>query len=318
MSASRPPSHPTSHPFLPASLQVLERGWLSSNNIVFADDEVPTVVDTGYVTHADATLALLQGALKGRALGRILNTHLHSDHAGGNAMLTAHFGCETWIPPGDAALVDTWDEARLSYRRTGQQCPPFTYDHLLQPHSVHRLGGEDWTVLPAMGHDHAMVMLWCERLGILISADALWQKGFGVIFPELEGIPGFAEQAATLDLIGQLQPRIVIPGHGAPFTEDDGAVSAALGAARSRIQWLSEAPRRNADNALKVLLAFKLLEAQRLTLADLAALVQNSFDGNSAMAALYPADAEAIAAFMAAELVRVGAATREGDAVVAT
>ena len=317
MSASRPPSHPTSHPFLPASLQVLERGWLSSNNIVFADDDVPTVVDTGYVTHADATLALLQGALKGRALGRILNTHLHSDHAGGNAMLTAHFGCETWIPPGDAALVDTWDEARLSYRRTGQQCPPFTYDHLLQPHSVHRLGGEDWTVLPAMGHDHAMVMLWCERLGILISADALWQKGFGVIFPELEGIPGFAQQAATLDLIGQLQPRIVIPGHGAPFTEDDGAVSAALGAARSRIQWLSEAPRRNADNALKVLLAFKLLEAQRLTLAELAALVQNSFDGNVAMRALYPADPEGIAAFMADELVRVRAATREGDAVVA-
>lgn len=329
----RPSPPPSGAPVsLPAGLQVLERGWLSSNNIVFADDDVPTVVDTGYVTHADETLRLLEGgsgaagaagvpgasgALKGRPLGRILNTHLHSDHAGGNALLQARYGCETWIPPGDAALVDTWDEARLSYRRTGQQCPPFTYDHLLQPHSVHRLGGEDWTVLPAMGHDHAMVMLWCERLGILISADALWQKGFGVIFPELEGIPGFAEQAATLDLIGQLQPRIVIPGHGAPFTEDDGAVSAALGAARSRIQWLSEEPRRNADNALKVLLAFKLLEAQRLTLAELAAMVQNSFDGNGAMRALYPVDAEAIAAFMAEELVRVGAATREGDAVVA-
>ena len=179
-----------SSPLLPESLQVLERGWLSSNNIVFADDEVPTVIDTGYVTHADTTLSLLQQALKGRPLGRILNTHIHSDHAGGNAMLKAHHGCETWIPPGDAALVDTWDEDRLSYRRTGQQCPPFTYDALLQPHSMLNLGGEDWTVLPALGHDHAMVMLWCERLGILISADALWQKGFGVIFPELDGIPG--------------------------------------------------------------------------------------------------------------------------------
>jgi len=301
------------HPLLPDAIQVLERGWLSSNNIVFADDEVPTVVDTGYVTHADATLALLQQALKGRPLGRILNTHLHSDHAGGNAMLTAQYGCETWIPPGDAALVDSWDEARLSYRRTGQQCPPFRYDALLQPHSVIGLGGEDWTVLPAMGHDHAMVMLWCERLGLLISADALWQKGFGVIFPELEGIPGFAEQAATLDLIGQLQPRVVIPGHGAPFGERDGAVSAALDAARSRIQWLSEEPRRNADNALKVLLAFKLLEAQRMTVDDLAALVQASFDGNPAMRDLYPADPQGIAAFMADELVRVRAATRERE-----
>jgi len=306
-------SRPFCHPLLPDTVQVLERGWLSSNNIVFADDDVPTVVDTGYVTHAEATLDLLSQALGGRALGRILNTHLHSDHAGGNACLTARYGCETWIPPGDAALVDSWDEARLSYRRTGQQCPPFTYNALLRPHSVVHLGGEDWTVLPAMGHDHAMVMLWCERHGMLISADALWQKGFGVIFPELEGIPGFAEQAATLELIGQLQPRVVIPGHGAPFGEHDGAVSAALAAARSRIGWLSEEPRRNADNALKVLLAFKLLEARRMTVDDLAALVRASFDGNPAMRALYPADPQGIAAVMADELVRARAATREGE-----
>ena len=43
--------------------------------------------------------------------------------AGLNAMLKAHHGCETWIPPGDAALVDTWDEDRLSYRRTGHPLP---------------------------------------------------------------------------------------------------------------------------------------------------------------------------------------------------
>lgn len=303
---------------LPATIQVLERGWLSSNNIVFADDDVTTVVDTGYVTHGDETLRLIDGALKGRPLHRILNTHLHSDHAGGNALLQDRYGCETWIPPGDAALVDAWDEDRLSYQRTSQQCPRFAYEQLLKPHTQVQLGGEDWDVLPAAGHDHAMVMLWCARLGVLISADALWQKGFGVIFPELEGIPGFAEQQATLALIGQLQPRVVIPGHGAPFSEADGAVSAALQAARSRIQWLSEDPRRNADNALKVLLAFKLLEARRLTVAELTALVQSSFDANGAMRALYPVPADAIAAFMAEELVRVRAATREGDYLVAS
>lgn len=305
-----------SHPLLPATLQVLERGWLSSNNIVFADDDVPTVVDTGYVTHGEATLALVDQALKGRRLGRILNTHLHSDHAGGNALLQARHGCETWIPPGDAPLVDAWDEARLSYQRTGQLCPRFRYDAVLQPHSVVSLGGEDWTVLPAMGHDHAMVMLWCERLGLLMSADALWQKGFGVIFPELDGIPGFAEQAATLDLIGQLQPRVVIPGHGAPFGEHDGAVSAALEAARARLRAWREEPRRHADHALKVLLAFKLLEARRMTLAELQALVQASLDGNAAMRALYPADAQAIAALMAQELVRARAATLEEGVLV--
>lgn len=309
---------------LPDQLVVLERGWLSSNNIVFLD-EAPAVVDTGYVTHADDTLRLIDAALQGRPLRRIVNTHLHSDHAGGNAALQARAhagsgepgGVQTFIPPGEAELVDTWDEDRLSYRHTSQQCPRFAYDGLIHPGDTLRLGGEDWQVLPAAGHDHAMVMLWCERLGILISADALWQKGFGVIFPELMGVGGFAEQAATLDLIGQLAPRVVIPGHGAPFSEDTGAVTAALHAARSRIQWLSEEPRRNADNALKVLLAFKLLEAQRLSLAALTGMVEASFAGNPAMRALYPAEPEAIAALMAQELVRVGAAALQDGVLVA-
>ena len=65
-----------------------------------------------------------------------------------------------------------------------------------------------------------------------------------------------------------------------------------------------------------MLLAFKLLEAQRMTVDDLAALVQASFDGNSAMRALYPADPQGIAAFMADELVRVRAATREREGAV--
>lgn len=301
---------------LPEQIRVLERGWLSSNNIVFLDDDGATVVDTGYVTHLDDTIRLIDEARAGRPLRRIVNTHLHSDHAGGNAGLQALHGCEVWIPPGEAELVDVWDEHRLSYRRTSQQCSPFSYDALIHPQDALRLGGEDWRVLPAAGHDHAMVMLWCERLGILLSADALWQKGFGVIFPELVGIPGFAEQKATLDLIGQLQPRWVIPGHGAPFSGE--AVDAALMAAHSRIDWLMEEPRRHSDHALKVLLAFKLLEAQRLTMEDLAELVRASVEGHVAMQAHYPYAPESMAAFLAQELVRVGAATRDGDAVVAT
>lgn len=295
-------------------IRVLERGWLSSNNIVFLDEDGGvSVVDTGYVTHLDETIRLIDQAREGRPLRRIVNTHIHSDHAGGNAGLKALHGCEVWIPPGESELVDLWDEDRLSYRRTSQLCPRFSYDKLIHPDEVLRLGGEDWRVLTAAGHDHAMVMLWCERLGTLLSADALWQKGFGVIFPELAGIPGFEQQKATLDLIGQLQPRLVIPGHGAPFSE----VAAALQAAHSRIDWLMEEPRRNSDNALKVLLAFKLLEARRLSLAELTAMVRTSIEGNAAMQVYYPHDPEAMAAFMAEQLVKAGAATREGDAVVA-
>ena len=74
---------------LPASLLVLERGWLSANNILCFDGDAATLVDSGYVTHAAQTVDLVAHALDGRHLTRIVNTHSHSDHIGGNAALLA-------------------------------------------------------------------------------------------------------------------------------------------------------------------------------------------------------------------------------------
>ena len=80
-------------PALPPSIRVLERGWLSSNNILlFDDDGAATLVDTGYVTNKAQTRALVDHALAGRRLARIVNTHLHSDHCGGNAELHGAMG----------------------------------------------------------------------------------------------------------------------------------------------------------------------------------------------------------------------------------
>ena len=253
---------------LPATMRVFERGWLSSNNVLFMGDET-ALVDSGYVTHAPQTLALVRHALDGRLLERLLNTHLHSDHCGGNAALQAAYGCHTAIPGAEAAKVAAWDEDALSYRATGQQCARFTYDALLAPGQVLELGGLQWQVLGAPGHDPHALLLFCAREGILIAGDALWENGFGVIFPELAGEPGFSETRATLDLIATLDARVVIPGHGRMFTD----VAGALQRAYSRLDYLTGAPQRNAENAVKVLVKFLLLERQRVALADVPALL---------------------------------------------
>jgi glyoxylase-like metal-dependent hydrolase (beta-lactamase superfamily II) len=99
-------------------------------------------------------------------------------------------------------------------------------------------------------------MLFQEQYGILISADALWEEGFGVVFPELWGESGFEEVAQTLDLIETLKISVVIPGHGAPFMN----VAKALETARSRLDYLASDPNRNARHGAKVLLKYKLLD----------------------------------------------------------
>ena len=250
---------------LPAGMQVFQRGWLSSNNILFTGREMSTLVDTGYLTHAPQTLALVQHALQGRGLDQIINTHLHSDHCGGNALLQQHYGCQTLVPAAEAESVLAWDQDALSFLATGQQCERFEISGTLAPGATLRLGDLDWQALAAPGHDPHSLMFFCPAEGILLSADALWENGFGVIFPELEGEPGFAPARATLDLIASLAPRLVIPGHGAPFTD----VAAALARAISRIEFFMADPQRNAQYALKVLLKFLLLERQRIALDEL-------------------------------------------------
>jgi glyoxylase-like metal-dependent hydrolase (beta-lactamase superfamily II) len=110
-------------PSLPPGLQVIERGWLSAN-LVIAGGEHPALVDSGYASHAPQTLQLVQAALLGQTPALLANTHIHSDHCGGNAILQAAFpAMRTLIPPGQAQVVTDWDEQALSFRATGQHCP---------------------------------------------------------------------------------------------------------------------------------------------------------------------------------------------------
>ncbi len=262
---------------LPRGVSVFERGWLSSNNVLLQGDQ-NALVDSGYFLHCDQTVALVAQALQGRSLDQLANTHLHSDHCGGNAALqAAHPALRTLIPPAQALAVEAWDMQALTYEPTGQRCPRFGFDAVLVPGSSIRLGDHDWQIHAAPGHDPHSVILFEPQSRCLISADALWENGFGVVFPELEGDSGFDEVADTLDLMESLAPQVVIPGHGAVFTD----VVGAFARARSRLQAQRSNPQRHALHAAKVLIKYHMLEFQAkpeaalLAWADATALLRS-------------------------------------------
>ena len=248
---------------LPPGVQVFERGWLSANNILLGGDARGAVlVDTGYCTHVGQTAALLDAALRADIAGRlrlIVNTHLHSDHCGGNARLHELYPeVPIWIPPGDFAAAAAWDEDKLSYRYTGQQCPRFTPQRALRPGELIEQAGLGWQVHAAPGHDMHAILLFEPQQRCLISADALWEHGFGIVFPEIEGEQAFDEVGDTLDLIESLDAQLVIPGHGRPFVD----APRALEEARSRLQFFRRYPERHARHAAKALIMFHLLEVR--------------------------------------------------------
>src|SRR5690606_13349648 len=130
----------------------------------------------------------------------------------------------------------------------------FVADAMLRPGDVLAVGDRRWQVLGAPGHDPHSVVLFDDEAGGLISADALWENGFGVVFPELEGVAAFDEVEQVLDLIARLDARWVLPGHGAPFAD----VAGALQRARARLAGYRAEPQRHARHALKVLVKYHL------------------------------------------------------------
>ncbi len=306
---------PSAHPIsLPAGVTVLERGWLSSNCILLQGAAGTALVDSGYATHSAQTLALVAAALQGRALDVLVNTHLHSDHCGGNAALQAVYpALRTLIPPGHASYVAAWDTAALSYTPTGQRCDQFSFSATLHAGQELALGEATWQIHAAPGHDPHSVMLFEPASRTLISADALWGNGFGVVFPELDGAGAFDEVAQTLDVIASLQPHTVIPGHGPAFSD----VAAALARARSRLQSFVNDPAKHRRYAAKVLLKFKLLEVQRINWPALLAwssttpLVVHLHQSDSP---LTPFDAWVDQ--LVADLVRSGAAARDQHTIL--
>jgi glyoxylase-like metal-dependent hydrolase (beta-lactamase superfamily II) len=295
---------------LPQGVSVLERGWLSSNNIVITGRDHSAVIDSGYCTHSAQTVLLVESALQGRPLDLLLNTHLHSDHVGGNAALQARYpALKTLIPPGHAQYVTDWDTDKLTYKPTGQNCPQFRFDATLQTGSDVRLGDLVWQVHSAPGHDSHSVILFEPISRVLVSADALWQRGFGVVFPELDGDDAFHEVAQTLDVIESLQPLLVIPGHGSTFTD----VAEALARARQRLDGFVADPARHLQHAAKVLLKFKLLELQSVSQSELLAWAETTPYVAKLVASQYAGHTltEALDALVQ-DLVRAGAATLQG------
>ena len=245
---------------------MLERGWLSSNNVLVRDSDARTLIDSGYHAHAAQTLLLLQHALDGQPLTRLINTHCHSDHMGGNAALQRAYRCRTSIPVGEAPAIAAWDDDTLMLSYTGQSAERFSYDDTISAGDRLQLGGLEWEALAAPGHDMHALMFYSGAARILISGDALWENGFGLIFPELFGqAGGYAATRATLEAISRLDIATVIPGHGEPF----GSVERSLATAFQRLDAYERDPAKLARHALKVMLSFSLMIQGRMALAEL-------------------------------------------------
>ena len=290
----------------PPQLHVFVRDWLSANNILLKSRDGHVLIDSGYSRHVPLTLALLATTrgLGNEPLAKLVNTHCHSDHAGGNAPIVERYGCPVAVPEAEAAHVERWDGKALLHDYCDHQIERFAVDHVLPANTTHVWGDLEWKALAAPGHDMGALVFYNAEHRILISGDALWEHGFGFVMPPEIDPAALPATRATIDMLSRLDVRVVIPGHGEPFTD----VAAAVDRARKRIAAFEGNSLRIARHALKVNLMFSLLDKQRLSLDAMPAYVERVGlyrDFNARFFRLPPAR---LAALLIGELEKAGAA----------
>ena len=220
------------------------------NAYALADDAGITLVDCGIFQEGRGT-APLEDALRASGAGltdisRLVITHPHPDHYGLAGLLVEKTGCELWMHsdaradleiyrnPGAAADRLSAALARhgvpaseLGEVRAYEDWRPFISgveeaSHWLEGEETFVTGARRWQVVHTPGHDDAHICLWSQSDGTLISGDTLLSS----ITPHVDhrgelGPDPLGDFLASLDRLEQLDPTLVLPGHGRPF--DGGA-----------------------------------------------------------------------------------------------
>lgn len=290
---------------LPPPVRVIVRGWLNCNQVVLRSPGDNVLIDSGYCTHREETLELVAGAqgLEGEPLERLINTHCHSDHMGGNAAIASVHGCRITIPEGEVKHVVPWTPQSVWMAQFDQRADPFHHDDTIAAGDTFEGGGFEWEVHAAPGHDMDALMFFEPENRVLVSGDALWHDGMGFVWPEHGANPFIDAAHAALSAIERLDPRVVIPGHGAPF--DD--VAASIATARSRLDAFARDPVKNARHMVKVMFVFALLDRGSMPIGDVEPYVARVPCYREVSDRFLGMDAKALAEMILADLQKAGA-----------
>jgi glyoxylase-like metal-dependent hydrolase (beta-lactamase superfamily II) len=251
------------------------------NVFLFVDGEEADLLDCGM--NAEESLRAIASALKhlgARRLRRLLVTHIHPDHYGAAGVLAGPGLADLYIHRLEVPLVHPRyvelehlveqvrayllvngvpeDEAEVlsnSQRALSQVVK--TADPTVQldgaehvPMGTHTLRVE-WTP----GHSPGHVCLFDAQAGLLFAGDH--------ILPELSPNIGLHPQStpnplgdylAGLERMAALEPKLVLPAHGRPFTDVAGRVKALISHHTRRLSQVEELVGRDAKSGWQVAL----------------------------------------------------------------
>jgi len=237
-----------------------------SSNLIVTSEGRRVLFDAGFGSDAALiTRALDAAGTPAAALDLVVNTHWHSDHAGGNSWLQAGHGLPVAAARADAELVNHGLPGACLAEWLDQPVGKYRVDQPLDPDQTLTAGPLDWEVLATPGHTPTHLSFYQADEQLLVLGDAVHASDVGWVNLALDG-PGALDAAlATVERLAALPVHAALPGHGPAITDP----AAAFAAAHARYQRMRDDPQRAAWHACKRILAFALMINDGIPLGSL-------------------------------------------------
>ena len=203
------------HVDLPPDLVWRQRAFPNSNYLALRG-EVPTLLDSGFVPHAEHTVAVTE-----EFIGRpdwVVNSHWHCDHVGANALLQAA-GTRIAGSPLDATALERIDPGCCAAEYLDQPVPRYSVDRRLEDGETLLLGDSEWQVLAVPGHTLGHLALWCADTGVLAVGDTVSSYDVGWVNLVVDGADAVRRALDSLRRMRALDARLLLPGHGPVVTD---------------------------------------------------------------------------------------------------
>lgn len=233
----------------------VQRGYLNANHLVFRGDR-PVLIDTAYLSHFDRTERIIGSLGVDLArVERIVATHCHCDHIGGNRRIQERSGCEIVLHPIGKHFIDARDDWSTWWRYYDQEAEFFTNTRALEDGEIVPIGPYRFQVIYTPGHSADGVVLYCAEEKLLISSDTLWERDIPVMTLRVEGSRTLFDALGSLEKLRRLDVRTVCPGHGSPFED----MPAAMARSEKRLRSYLERPEELGHDQLKRIMVYTLL-----------------------------------------------------------
>lgn len=237
------------------NLFFVERGYLNGNHFVYRAEH-PVLIDTGYVSDFNITEKIITSlGVNIEYVRRIISTHCHCDHIGGNRLIQDRSGCDIAMHKIGKHFIDTKDDWSTWWIYYHQKADFFNCTQTLEDGDVISIGPHEFQVIYTPGHSADGIVLYNPKEKVLLSSDILWQNDLPVITIRIEGSRTLFSFQESLEKIESLDVNRVYPGHGKPFTRFKDAVASC----KDKLSRYMEHPERIGTDLLKKIMIYTLM-----------------------------------------------------------